>query len=55
VRQIQELINRNITHHLIFQHVCCSKSEIVHLVSNMPIYTQSRGIDFIAYLCRYGC
>jgi len=31
---------------------CCPESGIVYPVCSMPIYTQSRGIVFITYLCR---
>jgi len=33
----------------------CPKSGIVYSVCSTLIHTQSRGIVFIAYLCRYGC
>jgi len=36
-------------------YMCYPKSGIVHPLCDTPIYTQSRGIVFIAYLRRYGC
>jgi len=35
--------------------LCCPKSEIICPVCRTPIYTQSGGGVFIAYLPRYGC
>jgi len=36
------------------RHLCSPKSGVIYPVHDQLIYTQRRGIVFIAYLCSYG-